>query len=92
MTYPDRQHLTFDEKVQILEEKVTVKKSVFVTANNTDVRKMIEIAKTQYAPTSEAFKAVAALIERLEKAGKIGGTLAFAYKSLLHMGKAETRL
>jgi hypothetical protein len=83
MGYPDRQHLSFDDKVTILEEKVTITRSVFVTANNTDVRKMINLVRTYYDAKSEAFKAVAALIERLEKKGKIGVTLAFAYKALL---------
>jgi len=84
MGHPDRQHIYFDEKVKILEEKVTVTKSVFVTVNNNEVRTMIEIAR-QYGAETEAWKAVEALIGRLENTGKIGAPMAMAYKMLLAM-------
>lgn len=85
MGYPDRQHLPFDDKVKVLEEKVIVTKSVFVTVNNDDVRKMIDIARFEYGKDSEAKKAVAALIEKLERSGRLSAPLAMAYKMLLEL-------
>jgi hypothetical protein len=85
MGYPDRRHISFDEKVKILEEKVTVTKSVFITVNNGEVRAMIEIAKKDYGSESEAGKVIEALIGKLEQSGKIGAPMAMAYKMLLAM-------
>jgi hypothetical protein len=85
MGHPDRQHLPFDEKVKILEEKVVVTRSVFVTVNNDLVRKMIDVVRFNYEEGSEAKKAVLSLIQRLENSGRLSAPLALGYRMLLDM-------
>ncbi len=83
MARTDRQHLSFDDKVKILEERATKTKSPFMTVENGTVRAMVTLAKENYAKDSEAVRAVDALILRLEKDGRIGAPLSMAYRMLL---------
>jgi hypothetical protein len=85
MPYLDRRHLSFDEKVKILKEKVVVTKSVFVTVNFGHLKAMIDFARLDYDGNSEVSKVVVSLIDKLREEGKISPSLALGYKMLLDM-------